>query len=397
MLKKLFSGTGGHPAAADASDIPLDGSTIRVAPEALRGAMHALEQDQVVHVLSVTAGTGRGLRIPLAPGRSVLGRAEPADIVLNDPKISRRHLELRLEAGNLLVRDLGSTNGSYIDDQRIEGEVAWPVGATLLVGGHALEHERSTRQQLQEAQDVEADLERASHYVRALLPAPIADGPVRTDWLLKPSWKLGGDALGYHQIDDNTYAFYLLDVSGHGVGAAMHSVSVLNVLRQRSLPDTDVRDPAAVLTRLNTMFAMEAHDGMYLTMWYGVYEAATRRLTYVSAGHHPGYLSVGAGGQRTMVPLQTRNLVLGAMPGYRYRSDSVQVTDGARLYLFSDGAFEIVTASGLQWGLRDFLPLLEEPPVPGKSEPQRLYEGVSRVVPDGLLEDDFSALTVTFL
>ena len=105
-----------------------------------------------------------------------------------------------------------------------------------------------------------------------------------------PSARLGGDAFGYQQLDSQTFVIYLLDVSGHGVGAAMHSVSVLNVLRQRAIPQTDFKDPVQVITNLNAMFQMDRHDDQYFTMWYGVYDALDRTLTYASAGHHPAYL-----------------------------------------------------------------------------------------------------------
>ena len=97
------------------------------------------------------------------------------------------------------------------------------------------------------------------------------DGPVRVDWRFVPSTQLGGDSFGYHWIDGDHFAVYLLDVSGHGVGASLLSVSALNVLRSQSLHNTDFRDPAQVLERLNATFKMEQQDNRYFTIWYGVY------------------------------------------------------------------------------------------------------------------------------
>ena len=67
----------------------------------------------------------------------------------------------------------------------------------------------------------------------------LAQQPLQVDWHYQPSTELGGDAFGYHWIDDEHFALYLLDVCGHGVGAAMHGVAVLGSLRQQTLPDTD--------------------------------------------------------------------------------------------------------------------------------------------------------------
>ena len=70
----------------------------------------------------------------------------------------------------------------------------------------------------------------------------------------------------------------------------MHSVTVMNVLRQRALPGVDFANPSEVLASLNTRFQMEHHNGLYFTMWYGVYRIDHRTLTYSSAGHHAAYL-----------------------------------------------------------------------------------------------------------
>ena len=111
----------------------------------------------------------------------------------------------------------------------------------------------------------------AAKYVCSLLPEPIRTGAVRVDWRFVPSTQLGGDSFGYHWLDDGHLAVYLLDVSGHGVGASLLSVSALNVLRSQSLPNTDFHNPGEVLERLDATFKMEQHDNRYFTIWYGVY------------------------------------------------------------------------------------------------------------------------------
>ena len=92
------------------------------------------------------------------------------------------------------------------------------------------------------------DVAQAAKYVYSLLPEKLKKGDIRTDWRFIPSAELGGDSFGYDWVDDDHFAFYLLDVSGHGVGAALLSVSALNALRSQSLPQTNFRDPGQVLT-----------------------------------------------------------------------------------------------------------------------------------------------------
>src|SRR5262249_34667110 len=114
-----------------------------------------------------------------------------------------------------------------------------------------------------------AELAEAAAYVRSLLPSPLV-GEVETDWSFQPSEQLGGDAFGYRYIDDDHLAVYLLDVCGHGVGAALLSVSVLNTIRSENLARVDFRQPEAVLAGLNRVFRMERQNNLFFSIWYGV-------------------------------------------------------------------------------------------------------------------------------
>ena len=108
-----------------------------------------------------------------------------------------------------------------------------------------LERNEAYRKLAESQKQLADEVAQAAKYVCSLLPAPIQTGPVRVDWRFVPSTQLGGDSFGYHWLDDEHFAVYLLDVSGHGVGASLLSVSALNVLRSQSLPNTDFRDPGA--------------------------------------------------------------------------------------------------------------------------------------------------------
>ena len=180
------------------------------------------------------------------------------------------------------------------------------------------------------------ELAKAADFVRSLLPAPV-EGRVQSEWCFHPSEQLGGDAFGYHWIDDDHFAIYLLDVCGHGVGAALLSVSVLNTLRAQTLPGTDFRQPAAVLDALNRAFPAEAQNFFYFTSWYGVYQPSTRELRYGSGGHPPAILLMA--GQA--IPLATGGPSIGCFHNPHFVSASQTIEPGARLLLFSDGVFEI--------------------------------------------------------
>lgn len=354
-----------------------------------------IELDLRVHCLELVNGeTPVRRRYVVPPGGAVIGRREPADIVLQDSELSRAHCRLTLNWAELVVTDLGSTNGTYVDGVRAEGPTPVPVGALLHVGNQVLKHEWRTRRELQQAEELDRDLEKALAYVRALLPDPIAEGPIRAEWRYLPSAKLGGDAFGYGPLGEHLFAFYLIDVSGHGAGAALHSTAILNVLRQHALPGVDMARPGEVLQALNEMFQMERHAGMYFTMWYGVFDTRTRRLEFASAGHHPAF--VVPADHSAATGLRTRNPMIGAIPGRTYQTDAADIPPGASIYLFSDGVYEIVTIDGLQWGLQDFIPLILKPSVGDLPECERLFREVTAAARPGGLDDDFTLVVLTF-
>ena len=200
------------------------------------------------------------------------------------------------------------------------------------------------------------DVAQAAKYVYSLLPDRLKKGDIRTDWRFIPSAELGGDSFGYDWIDDEHFAFYLLDVSGHGVGAALLSVSALNALRSRSLPQTDFRDPGQVLTALNKAFQMDQQNGLFFTIWYGIYHKTTRKLDYSGGGHPPALLLTGPTRETArQLELDSNGPMIGADIDIEYRTSTCQVEPYALLSLYSDGAFEVERLDGSTWPFGDFV------------------------------------------
>jgi phosphoserine phosphatase RsbU/P len=237
------------------------------------------------------------------------------------------------------------------------------------------------------------ELAEAADYVKHLLPHPITEGPILADWRFVPSTILGGDSLGYHWLDEDSLSIYLLDVCGHGVGAALHSVSVINVLRSRNLPDVDFSRPEQVLGGLNAAFPMENHRDMFFTMWYGVYKVSSRTLTYASGGHPPALLIQDMDGNNPDIQeLRTPNLIIGAMDGLDFDFDRVKINPGAKLYIFSDGIYEIINENAVSW---DFDYLKEYLKHSGnRTILDDLLAHVRQIADSESFEDDFSILEI---
>lgn len=366
----------------------LDTTTVLV-----KGPVAAPGPDDRVHYLVATGNDGPGQRMELGAKAIVIGREPPADLVLPDTRISRRHCRVALIMDDVFVTDLGSSNGTYIDGLRLTGNAILPVGGRLRLGDQTLVHEWRARRDVQASKDLDHDLENASQYVRSLIPPPLGAGPIRTEWILLPSARLGGDVFGYHYLDDDRFAIYLIDVSGHGTGPAMHAVSVTNVIRGRAMPGVDPASPAQVARYLNTTFQMASHGGLYFTIWYGVYDRRTRALAYCSAGHHQSLL---VGPERgAALALRTPNIAIGVAPTFQFSEARAEVPAGSSLYVFSDGAFEIEMRDGGQWTLDDFTHAVSAPrtTVP---ETERLRDAALAVAKSPAFDDDFSMVVATF-
>ncbi len=236
---------------------------------------------------------------------------------------------------------------------------------------------------------ITTDLKRAAEYVLSLIPKPITDR-LLTEWIYIPSEQLGGDSFGYHWIDDNNFAIYLIDVSGHGIKASLHTVSVINALRSHGLPNTDMTKPVDVVKCLNDRFQMSAHGDMYFTLWYGVFNNEKRELTYSGCGHPPVMLMDGKSGHEIIL-LESQNLFVGGVKHPVIKSDTISVELPTTLFVYSDGSYEIKLTNGTYWSDMDFRELLFEYERKNKSL-KELYSQIKSMNNQKVLEDDFSIL-----
>jgi sigma-B regulation protein RsbU (phosphoserine phosphatase) len=256
-----------------------------------------------------------------------------------------------------------------------------------------MEHQRTTKA-LARLND---ELSDAADYVKKILPEPIHEGPVRSSWEFIPSASLGGDAFGYHWLDKDNFAIYLLDVSGHGVGAALLSASVMNVLRSRALPQVDFCEPDQVLSALNRSFPGEENNDMFFTIWYGVYNRSLHYLSYSSGGHPPALLFSGSSrGNSHFVQLKTPNYIVGGMKNATYQKNVQSLKDSSCLYLFSDGVYEFLQADGSRWKYTEFANYLCDLHTGDNSDIDRLVNSAKDLNQSDVFEDDFTILKVSF-
>lgn len=253
----------------------------------------------------------------------------------------------------------------------------------------------ASQEALQRTHDrLQAELRDAERYVRAVLPEPMLT-PFAVDWRFVPSTELGGDSFGYHWVDEEHFALYLIDVCGHGVGSALLTVAVANTLRSEALPRADFRQPAQVLAALNEAYPMERHGELFSTVWYGVYQPGCRMLRYATAGHPSPIVVSGAPGAACEArTLEGSGPCIGIMPMARYAQAESTLVTPARLFVFSDGAYEIARPGGGMLAIPDLMQTLAQPLADGQSELDHVLQVAREAHGPGALEDDFTIIKV---
>ncbi|MBV9273011.1 MAG: SpoIIE family protein phosphatase [Verrucomicrobia bacterium] len=230
-------------------------------------------------------------------------------------------------------------------------------------------------------------------YVRDCIPPPF-EGPISVDWRYVPASTLGGDIIGYHWLDEDHLAFYLIDVTGHGLDSALLSVTLTNVIRTGALSGVDMKRPNHVLAQLNEVFRGQQHGNKYFTIWYGVYQSANRTLTWAGGGHHPSVVLVE--GEPDPILLTSEGMMMGVLRRAEFPAQSRRIPAGARLLIFSDGVFEIFQEKRQIWSLTDCIAYLA---VLGKQDGNlmdALLDHVHYLRGSPHLDDDFSIIEARF-
>lgn len=204
---------------------------------------------------------------------------------------------------------------------------------------------------LHEAYDIISEgLEAAAQIQRSLIPEKISDvAGITYDWLFCPSQFVAGDIFNITMIDEANLAFYLLDVSGHGIPAAMLSTTLSRILApspnfsgpiRRPRPDPPyymITPPREVASELNERFMSDGIHRQYFTMVYGTLDIRTGEGLLTQAGH-PSPIHQASDG--TVRLIGEGGFPIGLVPDADYEDIEVAIKPGERLFLYSDGITE---------------------------------------------------------
>ena len=202
-----------------------------------------------------------------------------------------------------------------------------------------------------QAAALQHDIDRAMRIQSSLLPHEVPfPERLSVGALYCPPGKVGGDLFDLFQIGDRHLAFYLADISGHGISSAMMSVFLKQSLHRPRKSDTvhPMLSPCRVLQGINQrILAASLGHGMFVSAVYFVVDTQTFEVSYASAGHPPALLKRANGCVET---LNLPSPALGICPAYTYPHETFQMQEGDTLVAYTDGTTNVCDSHGEVFG-----------------------------------------------
>jgi phosphoserine phosphatase RsbU/P len=219
---------------------------------------------------------------------------------------------------------------------------------------------------------IEKDLKAGAKIQSSLIPrSATVISEIRFDSIFLPSSYVAGDIYNYFRLDEHYIGFYVLDVAGHGIPAALLSVTLSRALSPDNHEDCPLKqflpspeppyyrliNPAMVVQALNTRFQADPDTMQYFTMIYGMIDTRDGATVMTMAGH-PAPILVKKQGPVT--PIGSGGYPVGLLPDVNYEEEGVHLDKGDRLILYSDGITECKNNQGKQFSLERLSRLMKE-------------------------------------
>ncbi len=199
-------------------------------------------------------------------------------------------------------------------------------------------------------QAVEREMQVVADIQRSLLPTTLPEIPgLDLAAHYQTSRHAGGDYYDFFPLPEGRWGLLIADVSGHGTPAAVIMAITHAIAHHYS---GDPAPPGRLLEYVNDRLAARytGDSGTFVTAFYGLYDPATRRLEYASAGHNPPRLR-RCNSRRVEALDGAQSLPLGLFPEVGYAGSSAQLAPGDRLVLFTDGVIDATDVSEAMFGL----------------------------------------------
>lgn len=247
-----------------------------------------------------------------------------------------------------------------------------------------------------EKQRLDTELSVAADIQLNMLPSEFPAFPERSEFdlyaVMDPAKEVGGDFYDFFLVDDDHLGMVMADVSGKGIPAALFMMASKIILQSCAMLG---KSPAEILTMTNQAICSNNQEEMFVTVWVGILELSTGKLTAANAGHE--YPVLMAPGGSYEIYKDKHGLVIGGMDGVRYKQYEILLEPGSRLFLYTDGVPEATKAGNELFGIERMIAALN---TAKDSEPQAVLKTVRRAVDDFVQDaeqfDDITMLCMEY-
>ena len=258
------------------------------------------------------------------------------------------------------------------------------------------EYEENLTKVTAEKERISTELSLATRIQTAMLPNTFPAFPDRNEFdiyaSMDPAKEVGGDFYDFFLVDDDHLCLVIADVSGKGVPAALFMMASRIIIASNAKMG---KSPAQILTDTNAAICSNNKEEMFVTVWLGILEISTGKLTAANAGHEYPMLKP-ANGKFTLYK-DKHGFVIGGMDGIRYKEYEIQLDPGAKLFLYTDGVPEATDADREQFGTQRLLDALNSDT---SAAPEQILKNVRGAVDAFVKEaeqfDDLTMLCIEY-
>ena len=247
-----------------------------------------------------------------------------------------------------------------------------------------------------ETERIGTELALATRIQAAMLPHVFPPFPSRQEFdiyaSMDPAKEVGGDFYDFFLTDQDHLCMVMADVSGKGVPAALFMMAAKIILQSCAMLGGS---PAQILTKTNEAICSNNQEEMFVTVWLGILEISTGKLTAANAGHE--YPLICRAGGAYEIFKDRHGLVIGAMENVKYREYELQLQPGDRLFVYTDGVPEANNDRNELFGMERMLKALNADAASAPEETLKsMRAAVDSFVQDAQQFDDLTMLCMEY-
>jgi sigma-B regulation protein RsbU (phosphoserine phosphatase) len=247
-----------------------------------------------------------------------------------------------------------------------------------------------------ERERIGTELSLASRIQENSIPNVFPAFPERRDFdvfaNMEPAKQVGGDFYNFFLIDEDHLALMIGDVSGKGIPAALFMMVTNILISDRTRMGGT---PAQILSSVNEDLCAHNQAEMFVTVWLGIFEISTGKLTAANAGHE--YPAIRRPNGKYEILKDKHGFVIGGMTGICYRDYELTLEPGAKLFLYTDGVPEAMDAEGGLFGMERMVNALNTDPEAGPEQAlKNVRKAVDAFVKDAEQFDDLTMLCLEY-